>query len=222
VHKARRDGVGCDCDVALFDAALSQLNYVATWVASRDHEPERQPLSAHPSIVPFQAVEASDGWLAIACAKEVFWERLCLAAGREDLLADPRYSGMDNRRVHRRELTAELATTFASRPVNDWLEKLERLGVPAGRVNSVADALREGQVEHRAMVEQYDHPMLGTARHVGPAVRVGDRRRPVRRAPFRGEHTDQLLAKVGDYAATEIAALRGSGACRGCDGGQAQ
>ena len=50
--RARRDGVGCDCDVSLFETALHELMYVGTWVASRGFEPQRLSESAHPSIVP--------------------------------------------------------------------------------------------------------------------------------------------------------------------------
>lgn len=222
VHQARRDGTGCDCDVALFDAALAQLNYIATWAASRDHQPKRLAHSAHPSIVPFQAFEASDGWLTVACAKDVFWERLCAATRREDLLADPRYSGMEERRMHRRALTAELAATFASRPVSDWLAALERHGVPAGRVNSVAEAMRDPQTQHRSMIVQYDHPTLGMVRQIAPAARTGDRARPVSRAPFRGEDTDDVLETLGGYTTDEIAALRGGGATGDRDAGRAR
>jgi crotonobetainyl-CoA:carnitine CoA-transferase CaiB-like acyl-CoA transferase len=69
IHRARRDGVGCDCDVSLHEVALSYLNYVGTWHLSGGYVPGRPPMSAHPSIVPFQNLPARDGWLVVACAK---------------------------------------------------------------------------------------------------------------------------------------------------------
>ena len=51
---ARRDGVGCDCDISLFETAMDLNMYVSTWHLSRGYEPERIANSAHPSIVPFQ------------------------------------------------------------------------------------------------------------------------------------------------------------------------
>src|SRR5262245_1096666 len=83
--RARRDGVGCDCDISLFETALAELAYVGTWVASRDFSPVRQRNSAHLSIVPFQNFQTADGWIVVACPKEKFWRGLCEALGRADL-----------------------------------------------------------------------------------------------------------------------------------------
>ena len=70
VWQARRDGVGCDCDISLFETALHELMYVGTWSASRGYTPPRRPNSAHPSIVPFQNFRTKDGWIVIACPKQ--------------------------------------------------------------------------------------------------------------------------------------------------------
>ena len=81
VWRARRDGVGGDCDLSLFETALALLTYQGTWVASRGYAPERLANSAHQSIVPFQGFETADGWLMVACAKEKFWLRLIEVLG---------------------------------------------------------------------------------------------------------------------------------------------
>ena len=48
-----------------------------TWHLNAGFTPRAQPHSAHPSLVPFQAFEATDGWMVVGCAKEKFWQRLC-------------------------------------------------------------------------------------------------------------------------------------------------
>ncbi len=73
VHAARRDGVGMDCDVSLYDTAVTMLTYPATWHLNAGFEPVRTRHSAHPSLVPFQAFEAQDAWMIVGCAKEKFW-----------------------------------------------------------------------------------------------------------------------------------------------------
>src|SRR5690606_34090278 len=85
VHAARRDGVGADCDVSLYGVADSLLTYVGTWQLTEGYEPTRTSHSAHPSLVPFQAFEAADGWLVVACAKEKFWRRLVEVLDRPEL-----------------------------------------------------------------------------------------------------------------------------------------
>ena len=76
IHAARRDGVGMDCDVSLYDTAIGMLTYPATWHLNAGFQPARTRHSAHPSLVPFQAFEAKDGWIVVGCAKEKFWQRL--------------------------------------------------------------------------------------------------------------------------------------------------
>src|SRR5690348_2638322 len=90
--RARRDGVGCDCDISLYETALHELMYIGTWAASAGYEPQRMPESAHPSIVPVQAFQTADGWITVACAKQKFWELLCQALGRDELTQDARFS----------------------------------------------------------------------------------------------------------------------------------
>ena len=137
IHRAQRDGVGCDADVSLFETALAELMYVGTWAATHGYDTPRRANSAHPSIVPFQAFATADGHITIAAGKQHFWTRLCQAIERPDLLEDPRYASFAPRDEHRDELLADLDAVFASRPSNHWVELLVDAGVPVGRVNDV-------------------------------------------------------------------------------------
>jgi crotonobetainyl-CoA:carnitine CoA-transferase CaiB-like acyl-CoA transferase len=158
IHRARRDGHGCDADISLFETALHELMYVGTWAASRGYVQERRADSAHPSIVPFQAFRSADGWFTVACAKEKFWQRLCEAIERPDLLADPRYADFAARDANRDALLAELHSVFATATTDEWLATLGGAGVPVGRVNDVAEALADRQTLARESVREFEHP----------------------------------------------------------------
>jgi crotonobetainyl-CoA:carnitine CoA-transferase CaiB-like acyl-CoA transferase len=136
VWRARRDGVGCDCDISLFEAALAQLTYVGTWAASRDFAPPRLAESAHLSIVPFQAFEAADGWFVIACAKQKFWELLCDAIERPDLREDARFAGFEGRREN------EVADAIEDPQVRTRDAMIEYEHETLGTVRQPASALR--------------------------------------------------------------------------------
>ena len=118
IHAARRDGVGMDCDVSLYDTAISLLGYLATWHLTSDYQPTRMSRSAHPSLVPFQLFAAKDGWLFVGCAKEKFWQRLAAIVGRPELCDDPRFATFSDRAAHREELVAILDEVLASRTVD--------------------------------------------------------------------------------------------------------
>jgi crotonobetainyl-CoA:carnitine CoA-transferase CaiB-like acyl-CoA transferase len=209
--RARRDGVGCDCDISLYETALHELMYVGTWTATAGYVPRRMPESAHPSIVPFQAFQTADGWITVACAKQKFWERLCVAVSREDLLEDPRFADFAARNLNRDELLPTLREEFRTRSTEEWLVILAHAGVPHGPVYEVAEALDDRQAQARGDVVEFEHPRLGTVRQVASPLRLSGDRAPLERGPFRGEHTGQILRELCGYSDEEIAALRAEG-----------
>jgi len=210
--QARRDDVGCDCDISLFETALAELCYVGTWAASSDYEPPRRANSAHPSIVPFQNFATADGWVVVACAKEKFWLKLCDVVGRPDLAEDTRFADFAARDRNRDELLPILDGLFAQRATAEWLELLGGAGIPNVRVNNVPVALRDPQAVARAAVVEVEHPRLGRVKEVATPLRVGPEPKPLALAPRRGEHTDAVLAELCGYSAETTAALRDAGA----------
>jgi crotonobetainyl-CoA:carnitine CoA-transferase CaiB-like acyl-CoA transferase len=213
--RSRRDGVGCDCDISLHETALSLLAYFGTWVASRGYVNDRRADSGHPTIVPFQNYEASDGWIVIACPKPQLWERFCNAIGRGDLLANPAYADFALRDRNRDELNAELGATLRARTVSNWLGVLTAAGVPCGPINDLAGALQDEQVAARDDIESYDHDVLGTVRRVRSPLRLSGPRREAERAPRRGESTGALLAAICGLGDDEIRGLADLGAFGG-------
>ena len=193
IWRARRDGVGCDCDVSLFETALHELMYIGPWAATHGYVPPRRASSAHPTIVPFQNFEASDGWFVVAAAKQSFWERTCAVIGRPDLSEDERFATMAGRNANRDELVPVLEDAFRARPAQEWIDALVAAGVPASRVNTVEEALVDPQTVAREDIVEYEHPSLGTVRSIRTPLRLasgGERlEREPERSPHRGEHT---------------------------------
>ena len=211
VWQARRDGIGCDADLSLFDTALAQLTYVGTWLASRDYEPPRMASSAHLSMVPFQTFSTADGSIVIACPKDALWRRLCVALGRADLAADPRFSSFEAREEHRDDLVFELTRELSTRQTAELLTLLEANGVPCGAVNTARQALRDPQAEHRRSVAAYEHPVLGTVRTIASPLRLSTAERRLEPSPLMGEHTSEVLAEICGYGEEELDRLRREG-----------
>jgi len=207
ILNAQRTGQGCDVDVSLLDTAISMLNYLAIWTLNRDYHPQRQPDSAHPTIVPAQLFQTQDGYLVIFCAKEKFWRALTEALDAPDLAADPRYASFAARYEHREPLIATLKAHFLTRTTEDWLARL-RGQVPCAPVNSLEEALVDEQVLAREMVMEVEHPVLGTLRQVRTAIKIPgavDHRRP---ASALGADTEDLLGNLLHYSGEKIASLR--------------
>ena len=213
--RARRDGVGCDCDVSLFETALHELMYIGPWAATHGYVPPRRRSSAHPTIVPFQNFEASDGWFVVGAAKQVFWERLCGVIERPDLDEDERFATMAGRNEHRDELLPILEEAFRTRTADEWIEALVAAGVPASRINTVEEALADPQTVAREAVVEHDHPVLGRVRSIRTPLRLADgaerlERQPVR-GPRRGEHTEWVLVELCGYPPERVQELAAAG-----------
>ena len=89
---ARATGQGRDVEVSLFDTALSNQNYLATWFLNEGHAQGREPRSAHPSLTPSQLYRTADGWIFIMCNKQKFWPVLCGKLDRPKWANDPRFA----------------------------------------------------------------------------------------------------------------------------------
>ncbi len=215
VHAARRDGTGMDCDVSLFDTAISMLTYPAIWSLNGDFEPRRTRHSAHPSLVPFQTFETSDAWIVVGCPKEKFWQRLAVAIDRPELADDSRFATFAGRRQNAEALLALLEDVFAVKTAREWLAILGRAGVPCAPVNSVAAALRDGQTAARGLVVETDHPRFGVVRQLRSPVRVGSEEPEYRRAPARDEDREAIVRTMLGYNRTRIEKLERAGAFGG-------
>jgi crotonobetainyl-CoA:carnitine CoA-transferase CaiB-like acyl-CoA transferase len=209
--RARREGVGCDCDISLFETALHELVYVGTWAATKGYTPPRRRNSAHPSIVPFQNFATADGWIVVACPKPKFWERFCGAIERPELAADERFADFAARDRNRDELTPLLERALVERTSAEWLAIFAAAGVPSAPVNDVATALEDPQARARGDVVEFEHPDLGTVRQVASPLRLSGAERPPGRGPFRGEHTEQVLVELCGYEPERVRELAAAG-----------
>jgi crotonobetainyl-CoA:carnitine CoA-transferase CaiB-like acyl-CoA transferase len=209
---AGRTGIGMDCDVSLYDVAMSFLSYPGTWHLTGGHEPQRMSRSAHPSLVPFQAFQASDGWVVIGCAKEKFFQRMCDAFERPDLPQDERYLTFAERFANREQLIEALDEIVGQYPADEIVARMRKVGVPCGAVLSVAQALAHPLAEQRGMIVRTEHPHWGEVRQPGSPIRVGDLPTEHRRAPRRNEDYHYVLHDILGYAEAEIDEITGHGA----------
>jgi crotonobetainyl-CoA:carnitine CoA-transferase CaiB-like acyl-CoA transferase len=210
VISARATGVGRDVDVSLLDTSISMLSYLATNTLNQEYEPERLRASAHPSLYPSQVFRTADGYVALICFKEKFWQELCAVMGVPEVADEPRFRRFADRLANRTALLEIVGEIMASRTTEAWLDGL-RGRVPCAPVNSVKQALEDPQVLAREMIVEVEHPVWGALRETASPYKIGADldHRP---GPNLGADTDAVLAELGQYRAEEIEALRSSGA----------
>ena len=204
---AQATGKGRDLDVSLFDVALHNLAYVATWYLNGGIVTNREPRSSHPSLTPSQLCRTKDGWLFIMCNKEKFWTALADAVGKPEWATDPEYSTFAARLKNREQVTQELDAVLTTATTAEWISRLGGK-VPIAPVYDVRQALENPFVAEQQLVLDFQHPEHGKIRGVASPVRLENSAvLPTRAAPRLGEDTDALLDELG-YAPNMIGALR--------------
>ena len=203
---ARATGAGRDIDVSLFDIALANTAYPATWYLNEGTVQERLPRSAHPSLTPCQLYKTRDGWIYLMCNKEKFWPALCRALGQGAWAEDPRFARFKDRLRHRPLIEEMLDEALAERTTAEWLEAFAG-AVPAAPINDIKQALDNPFVTEHGRIQTLTLPGYGDFRMVAPPVRCAGDEAPARAAPRLGADTDAILGDMG-YDAARIGTLR--------------
>ena len=203
---------GCFIDVSMLEATLATMGWVVSNHLIGGVEPARHG-NENPTSAPSGTFQASDGLLNIAANKDEQWEALARYLGREDLLGRAEFATREDRKSNRLRLKAELETVLTTRPAEEWANALNKIGVPAGPVLSVPQALAHPQVAERGMIAQFPAPD-GVGRDIS-LLRTGfsiDGERPKvdRPPPVLGADTDRILGELG-FSAIQITELRAEG-----------
>jgi crotonobetainyl-CoA:carnitine CoA-transferase CaiB-like acyl-CoA transferase len=211
-----RSGRGQYVDTSLYEAGITHTYWQSAITLATGISPGPMG-SAHPLSAPYQAFATRDGWIVIGASNQSNWLRLTRVLGAPELAEDPRFRENADRMRHLGELEAELTRHFRTRTTAEWLELLERAGVPAGPVNEIADMLEDPQTLAREMRVQVPHTRLGAVDTIGLPVKFSRTPGgPKRGAPLYGEHTREVLRGLG-YSEEEIGALLASGAAVAAD-----
>lgn len=189
-------GKGQHLDIALLDSALAMMTNIAQYALTSGQNPPRVG-NAHTTIVPYNAFEASDGWIIVAVGNDTQFEKLCRFAGKPEWAADKRFETNAERVKHRDVLTSMLADLIRQKSRGHWISGLMAHGVPCGPVNSMLDALRMDQVKARQMVIDMDHPLSAEPIHlVGSPLKLSATPVTYRLSPpLAGQHNEEILKK---------------------------
>jgi crotonobetainyl-CoA:carnitine CoA-transferase CaiB-like acyl-CoA transferase len=202
---------GQKVEVAMLDVMASLLTYQAGMYLNAGRTPARRG-NEHPSIVPYEVFKAADGYLALGVANNSLWERCCAALERPDLAKDPRYATEAARVEHRATLVPLLNEALGARPAEEWMKRLEAVGVPAGRIRTVPEVCESEHLRARGMLVALPHTKAGTVRMMGVPIRLhGTPGKARTAAPVLGADTDAVLTRVLGLRRAEVQRLRAAG-----------
>jgi crotonobetainyl-CoA:carnitine CoA-transferase CaiB-like acyl-CoA transferase len=196
---------------SLLQAGIALLDFQAARYVMKGEVPPQMG-NDHPTSMPTSAYKTSDGYINVACSGDGMWKRLCNVIGREDMLAMPEFKDNERRSDNRAKLNAILNEVFATGTSGEWVEMLNRAGVPCGPIYKMDEVFADPQVRHIQATSEVNHPRLGKFNVLSQAIKLS--RTPAKVAtatPEPGQHTDEILQELG-YKPNEISSLRSKGA----------
>ena len=183
---------GCLVDTSLFDSAVhwveGQVNgYIANGTVSQRHG------TGSPVIVPYQTFDTADHPICLAPGNDRLWARCARVLGHDEWATDPKFAKSAQRVANKAELLPMIAAALKAKPRAEWLEAMEKAGVPCAAVNDIGELARTEQMEASKLIQQ----LPGGPKVVGLPIAF-DHVRPhsARSAPTLGEHTDEVLGSL--------------------------
>jgi formyl-CoA transferase len=205
LQERARSGQGQYVDMTLHDCGMALLHPQAANFLLNDKRPKATG-NPHPNISPYSAFRTATCQIFVACGNDPAFRKFCAFLELPDLPLDPRFRSNGDRVSNRDALTAILEEKLGHRDGHALCDALLAIGLPAGPVLHIDEALAEPHTAHREMVTE-----LGEFRGLGTPIKLSRTPGGTRAAPPRfNQHGDAVLARHG-YSPEEIAALKQDG-----------
>ena len=204
----QQTGCGQKVDISMLDCQVAMLTYQAGIYFATGESPTRMG-NQHPTITPYETYQCADGYINLACGNDAMWRAFCGALGREEWTEDARFATNADRVQHRKQLQALLEPVMLQKTTREWVDTLQRHGIPCGVIQSVGEVCEDPQVTARDMVIGLEHPTAGPMRVTGVPVKLSETPGAVTAPPpLLGEHTERVLSEWLNMDAGEVARLR--------------
>jgi len=195
---------------SLLNAGIALLDFQAARYTMKGDVPG-QVGNDHPTSMPTSAYKTADGYINVAASGDGMWTRICQLFERPELASDERFRTNELRAKNRAALNAEMNKALARRTSAEWIEALNKIGVPCGPIYKMDEVFADPQVKHLGAAAEVNHPRLGRLRILNQAVKLSRTPATLKTAtPEIGQHTDEVLREL-EYSDAEIAQLRKQG-----------
>ena len=207
LYERQTSGEGQWVQSSLLHAGLGLLDFQAARYTVNKEIP-RQVGNDHPTGMPTSSYRTKDGFINIGASGDGMWGRLCKVIGREDLHKKPEYIDGKARSKNRQALNDDLNSVLVTKTSAEWIEAINKAGVPCGPIYTMDQVFADPQVRHMGIAETVAHPLRGEVTLIGQATKLSrTKAKIVRPTPELGEHTDEVLREVG-YTDAQIQDLR--------------
>ena len=204
-----KTGEGQWVQTSLLQAQIAMLDFQATRWLMDGHVPQ-QAGNNHPTSIPTGVFETRDGFINIAVAGQHIWLRF------KDEIGDPRlddeaFATPPARSENRDALSAIINDNFGKDTSQNWIERLNKIGVPSGEINTIDKVFESKQVQHLGIARDMMSSERGPVQVVGQPIIMSNADPSIQRPPpGKGEHSREILAEYG-YSEADIQAFSDEG-----------
>lgn len=211
LNERARSGAGQWVQTSLLQAQIAMMDFQAARFLI-DGEVPAQAGNDHPTVTPMGVVATRDGYINLGVGGDGQWRALCEVLKKPEWAAHPDYARLQDRSRRREEVWSLLRPVFAQKTSAEWIQILDKHGVPAGPIYRMDEVFDDPQVQHLDVVQPVDHPTRGSVNLVAQPVTLSRTPAHITTAtPDAGEHTDEVLEEFG-IEPDRIAMLRTNGA----------
>lgn len=211
LYARQATGKGQKVEVSLLESQIASLLNIASDYLNSGIIPKKWG-TAHATIVPYQAFPVQDGYIVIGAGSDLLWKKLCKVLSLEELVEDPRFCTNPQRVKNRDALVKILEEKLLTKTRSEWLEKLNKEGIPSGPINTLNEVFQDPQVTHLNMVQEVSHPQRGKIKLVRNPVTFSETPASTYLPPpLLGEHTEQILEQILGYSPEQVKDLRKKG-----------
>ena len=202
-----KSGLGQWVNTSLLQAQIFMLDFQAARWLSENHV-AGQAGNNHPTSVPTGVFKTSDGSINLAVAGETIWKRFVEAVDKGEWLEMDEFKNAKERLKNRDYLNKLIEEVTITKTSDEWVKKLEKVGVPCGPINSIDKVFDDPQVKHLGIAQSIDTIPFGQTQLVGQPFNLS--RSPSimkQRPPEKGEHNEDVLLDLG-YSSEELDELK--------------
>jgi crotonobetainyl-CoA:carnitine CoA-transferase CaiB-like acyl-CoA transferase len=197
---------GQHISTSLLQAQIFMLDFqAARWLINKDVP--KQAGNDHPTSIPTGVFRTTDGHINIATTGGAIWERFCKAIGADAMLKNPAYATAKARSENRKVLNEEIGTYTQHKSSAEWIDIMNRAGVPCGPIYNIDQVFADPQVQHLGIAQSVKKRDKSTLNVVGQPFNMSRTKSKIAAPPpDMGQHTNEVLKEFG-FSAKEIAAL---------------